>query len=80
MANPDDMIITAWCSCMAGASRCCNHVIAMLYKVEYANANNFALLLVHLCHMVGTNQQKNHRIEKDKWNCCTKKDEIKHGR
>ena len=35
------MIITAWCSCMAGASRCCNHVIAVLYKVEYANANNF---------------------------------------
>ena len=26
---------------MTGASRCCNHVIAVLYKVEYANANNF---------------------------------------
>ena len=26
---------------MTGASRCCNHVIALLYKVEYANANNF---------------------------------------
>ena len=25
---------------MAGASRCCNHVISMLYKVEYVNANN----------------------------------------
>ena len=35
------MIITAWCSCMAGASRCCNHVIAVLYEVEHANANNF---------------------------------------
>ena len=35
------MIITAWCFSMTGASRCCNHVIAVLYKVEYANANNF---------------------------------------
>ena len=35
------MIITAWCSCMAEASRCCNHVITVLHKVEYANANNF---------------------------------------
>ena len=26
---------------MAGASRCCNHVIVVLYKVEYANTNNF---------------------------------------
>ena len=41
VANSDGMIITEWCSCMAGASRCCNHVIAVLYKVEYANANNF---------------------------------------
>ena len=42
VANPDGMIITAWCSCMAGASRCCNHVTAVLYKVEYGNANNFS--------------------------------------
>ena len=41
VANPDGMIITAWCFCMTGASRYCNHVIAVLYKVEYANANNF---------------------------------------
>ena len=41
VANPDGMIITTWCFCMTGASRCCNHVIAVLYKVEYANANNF---------------------------------------
>ena len=26
---------------MAEASRCCNHVITVLHKVEYANANNF---------------------------------------
>ena len=34
-------IFTAWCSCMAGASGCCNHIIATLYKVEYANTNSF---------------------------------------
>ena len=41
VANPDGMIIPAWCFCMTRASRCCNHVSALLYKVEYANANNF---------------------------------------
>ena len=41
VANLDGMIITTWCSCMEGDIRCCNHVIAVLYKVEYANANNF---------------------------------------
>ena len=41
VANPDGMIIPAWCFCMTRASRCCNHVIALLYKVEYTNTNNF---------------------------------------
>ena len=26
---------------MAGASRCCNHIMATLYKVDYANNNSF---------------------------------------
>eukprot|EP00795_Rhopilema_esculentum_P015949 gene15949-7279_t len=29
-------ILTSWCSCMAGTSQCCNHVIATLYKIDYA--------------------------------------------
>ena len=41
VAIPHGMIITKWCFCMMRASTCCNHVIALLYKVEYANANNF---------------------------------------
>ena len=32
-------ILTCWCTCMAGASQCCNHVIACLYKIEYANTH-----------------------------------------
>lgn len=31
-------IQTAYCSCTVGLSRCCNHVIALLYKVEFAVA------------------------------------------
>ena len=81
VANLYGMIITAWCSCMVGASRCCNHVIAVLYKVEYANTNNF---FSPACASIpcGWNKstKKNHRTKKDKGNCCTKKDEIKHGR
>ena len=34
-------IISAWCSCMAGANRTCNHVIAILYKLEYANSKGY---------------------------------------
>ena len=40
-AKQNGKVVTAWCSCMAGASRCCNHVIAALYKVEYATLNNY---------------------------------------
>lgn len=29
-------IMCAYCSCTAGLCRCCNHVIAVLYKVEHA--------------------------------------------
>ena len=29
-------ILTAYCSCTAGLSRCCNHVIAALYKINFA--------------------------------------------
>ena len=30
-------ILSAWCSCMAGSFETCNHVIATLYKIEYAH-------------------------------------------
>ena len=29
-------ILTCWCSCMAGTSQSCNHVFAVMYKMEYA--------------------------------------------
>ncbi len=31
-------ILCAYCSCTAGFAECCNHVIAIAYKVEFANA------------------------------------------
>lgn len=34
-------ILGAYCSCTAGYSQCCNHVIALLYKVEFANQKGF---------------------------------------
>ena len=41
VVKPTGKIFTAWCSCMAGPSRCCNHIIATLYNVGYANSNSF---------------------------------------
>ena len=29
-------VLSAWCSCTAGYSQSCNHVMALLYKVEHA--------------------------------------------
>ena len=37
IAFSNNDIVSAWCSCMAGAFEVCNHVIATLYKMEYAN-------------------------------------------
>ena len=34
-------ILTSWCDCMAGASQYCNHVIATLYKIDYANRKGY---------------------------------------
>ena len=73
VANPDGMIITAWCFYMTRASRCCNHVSAFLYKVEYANTNNVCSPACTSIPYVRTNQQKNHRTKNDNWNCYTKK-------
>lgn len=41
MAEQCGDIIVSWCSCTAGYVTTCNHVIAVLYKVEYAISNNF---------------------------------------
>ena len=32
-------VICANCTCTAGFGECCNHVVAILYKVEYANSH-----------------------------------------
>lgn len=32
------------CSCVAGLSKCCNHVVETLYKISYANENRFTKL------------------------------------
>ena len=37
----DCRIVTFWCSCTAGTAEACNHVIALLYKVNYAFNKHF---------------------------------------
>ena len=32
----DCRVVTSWCTCTAGTGEACNHVIALLYKVNYA--------------------------------------------
>ena len=46
VVKPTGKIVTAWCSCVAEASKCFDHVIATLYKVEYANCSSFVHHLV----------------------------------
>ena len=40
-AKPNGDIVCAWCSCTAGYSQTCNHVIAVAYKVEYAVSKQY---------------------------------------
>ncbi len=37
----DSTICAAWCSCTAGHSQSCNHVMALLYKVEHAVSKGY---------------------------------------
>ena len=53
-------ILSAWCSCMAGAYEACNHIIATLYKIEYANNKGWC---TPACTEIACN-----------WNRSTKKD------
>lgn len=34
--NDKPKILTSWCTCIAGTGEACNHVIALLYKLNYA--------------------------------------------
>ena len=34
-------VTSSFCSCTAGFSHCCNHVVATLYKIDYANEKGF---------------------------------------
>ena len=40
-AKKDCKILTLWCTCTAGTGEACNHVIAVLYKVNYAFKKNY---------------------------------------
>ena len=37
LCTKDGDVLCAYCTCTAGFAECCNHVIAILYKIEYAN-------------------------------------------
>lgn len=41
VCNSSGDVLCAYCSCTAGYSKCCNHVVAVLYKVEYANEKGY---------------------------------------
>ena len=34
-------ILTSWCCCLAGTGQSCNHVMAVLYKIDYALHKGF---------------------------------------
>ncbi len=39
LCSKEGEVLCANCSCTAGFGECCNHVVAMLYKVEFANSH-----------------------------------------
>ena len=41
LCRKNEDILCAYCSCTAGFGECCNHVVAIFYKVEYANTKGY---------------------------------------
>ena len=41
VCKPSGEVLCGYCNCTAGYSKCCNHVIALLYKIEFANQKGY---------------------------------------
>ena len=48
--------LSVWCSCMAGSFETWNHVIATLYKIEYAHKTGGVILYVLTLHVSETKE------------------------
>jgi len=42
VCKPTGEILGGYCGCTAGYSKCCNHIIAVLYKVDFANQKGYS--------------------------------------
>ena len=38
----NNSILTTWCTCVAGTSLCCNHILAVLYKITFAHKQGYS--------------------------------------
>lgn len=38
----NNSILTTWCTCVAGSSLCCNHILAVLYKINFAYKKGYS--------------------------------------
>ena len=66
-------ICTSWCTCIAEAGEACNHVIAVLYKVNYAFKKNFTS---PACTSIPQNWNKGTRKEVQPTRVCNKKGKL----
>lgn len=41
ICKPSGEVLCGYCSCTAGYSKCCNHIIAVIYKVKFANQKGY---------------------------------------
>ena len=53
----DCRIVTSWCTCIAGSGEACNHVIALLYKVNYTFKKTTSPQLAQVYPEGGTREQ-----------------------
>ena len=51
-------VLTAWCTCTAGTSQCCNHTVAVLYKWNMRQGRDTLMQPAPAYHAYGTNHQK----------------------
>ena len=67
----NNSILTTWCTCVAGTSLCCNHILAVLYKINFAQMLNY-LTMKHEQH---ENERKKDDHGRKKTSIRRKKDE-----
>lgn len=58
-------VLCSYCTCTAGIGECCNHVVTILYKVEYANSKGMIPACTYVTCSWNMSTQKDIQLKKN---------------